>query len=166
MIRRLAITMLAFLCAASAYAQRAKTPHFADYPATVEKVRVKSIDFRRNPDARAFRTRLSEGLKGGVNFAGHYVVVGWGCGAGCVSGAIIDARTGNVYWPDQFHSIGVWYDENTYTDKPVDYRKNSRLFIVNGSPGTKEGDAEKPQGVYHYEDNRLRLVKFVEKKAG
>ena len=168
MNRPVALAVMAILLGIPALAQKAKTPQFSDLPAVVEKARVKTIDFKRNPDARSFRTRLSEALKEGVNFAGHFVVTGWGCGTGCVSGAIIDARTGNVFWPEQFHDIGVWYDENTYTDKPVDYRKNSRLFVVNGSPGTKEGEADKPQGTYYYEwkNNHLRLIKVAARKAG
>jgi AraC-like DNA-binding protein len=49
-------------------------------------------------DWRSFRTRLTEAHKeGDVNFAGNYIVTTWGCGASCVSGAMIDKRTGNVY---------------------------------------------------------------------
>ena len=81
-----------------------------------EKARAKAIDFKKNPDARSFRTRLSEALHRGVNFAGHYAVAGWGCGTGCISGAIIDARTGNVFWPEQFNAIGVLYSEGEYAN--------------------------------------------------
>ena len=168
MDRLVTSAVLAILLAHPAHGQKVTTPRFTDLPAAVERARVKSIDFNRNPDARSFRTRLSEAIKEGVNFAGHFVVAGWGCGTGCVSGAIVDTRTGNVFWPEQFHDIGVWYDENSYTDKPVDYRKNSRLFVVNGSPGTKQGEADRPQGTYYYEwkNNRLRLIRVIERKAG
>jgi hypothetical protein len=145
------------------------TPKFAAFPTTVEEARVKAIDFKRNPDARTFRTRLSEALRSGVNFAGHYVVAGWGCGTGCISGAIIDTRTGNVYWPEQFNAMATWYGESDYTDKPVDYRKNSRLLIITGIPGQSDDDApQKPSGVYYYEwkNNRLRQLEFVSKPMG
>jgi hypothetical protein len=145
------------------------TPKFSTYKATVETAKAKSIDFKRNPDARKFRTRLSEALRRGVNFAGHYVVAGWGCGTGCISGAIIDARTGNVFWPEQFNALSVWYGESEYADKPVDYRKNSRLLMITGVPGQKDDDAlAKPSGVYYYEwkNNRLRQIKFVPKPMG
>jgi hypothetical protein len=145
------------------------TPKFATYPAAVERARIRSIDFKRNPEARSFRTRLSSGLRDGVNFAGHYVLVGWGCGTGCISGAIIDAQTGNVFWPEQFNALATWYGESEYVDKPVDYRKNSRLLIITGIPGQKDDDApQKPSGVYYYEwkNNRLRQLKFVRKPMG
>src|ERR1700743_182434 len=49
--------------------------------------------------ARRFRTVISEGANKGPNFAGHYTVVTWGCGADCASFAIVDALTGKVFDP-------------------------------------------------------------------
>jgi hypothetical protein len=141
-------------------------PRFSQYPATVEKPRVKAINFKTSPDARSFRTRLGDGLREGVNFAGHYAMVGWGCGTGCISGAIVDTRTGNVYWPEQFNAFGVLYTEGNYAYPPVEYKKNSRLLVIHGIPGEKNDDAPaKPSGSYYYEwkNNRLRQVKFVPK---
>jgi hypothetical protein len=140
-----------------------KRPAFTSYSAAVEKPLVHAINFKASPDARSFRTRLSDAIKGGVNFAGHFVVAGWGCGTGCISGAIVDARTGRVYWPIQFNAMSTWYDGNEYVDKPVEYRKNSRLLVLRGSPGVKDGDADKPYGEYYYElrNNELRLIKFI-----
>jgi hypothetical protein len=42
------------------------------------------------------------------------------------------------------------------------------LLIIEGSPGVKEGQPDKPSGDYYYEwtNNHLRLVKFVPKKMG
>jgi len=162
------IAAIVMLCAVCSSAQTNKIPAFGQYPATVEKAKAKSVDFKHNPDARSFRTRLSEALKSGVNFAGHYVVAGWGCGTGCISGAIIDARTGNVFWPIEFSDIGVWYGSENYADEPVAYKKNSRLLVIFGIPGSKESQPDKPSGKYYYEwaNNRLRLVKFVPVKMG
>ena len=158
------IIAVAFFMAIMAAAQR---PAFNSYSVPVEKARVRAIDFKSSPDARSFRTRLSEAIRGGVNFAGHYVVAGWGCGTGCISGAIIDARNGRVYWPVQFYAMATGIDGNDYVDKPVEYRKNSRLLILRGSPGVKDGDPEKPGGEYYYEwrGNDLRLIKFIPYKS-
>jgi len=162
------VVSLCLVVALPVLAQKTKLPTFSQYPAKVEMRKAQSIDFKRNPDARSFKTRLSEALKGGVNFAGHYAVAGWGCGTGCISGAIIDTRTGNVFWPEQFHDIGVWYGKDEYADEPVKYRKNSRLFVIVGVPGSKEGTPDKPSGEYYYEwvNNKLRLIKSVPKKMG
>jgi len=51
------------------------------------------------PDARRFRTELTRQAAAGPNFAGFYTFARWGCGAGCVTGAIIDSRTGQVWFP-------------------------------------------------------------------
>jgi len=162
MKRSVSIIAAFFLIAASALAQT-KRPAFSAYPVTAEKALARGINFKASPDARTFKTRLTEALKGDVNFAGHYVVAGWGCGTGCISGAIIDARDGRVYWPIQFNAMSTWYDGNDYVDKPIEYRNNSRLLILRGSPGVKEGDADKPYGEYYYEfrNNELRLIKFI-----
>jgi len=147
--------------------QTAKTPSFAKYPAIVEKARVKAINFKRNPDARIFRTRLSEALAGGVNFAGHYIVTGWGCGTGCTNAAIIEARTGDVIWPDQFANIDASYGEG-YSNEQLEFKKNSRLLIIHGRPGSRNENAKiPPSGDHYYEwkGNRLHLLRSVPKKT-
>lgn len=167
MRRTLLLVFLIVSLVVTSVAQQTKKPTFSGYPVTVEKARVRSIDFKNEPDARAFKTRLTQAIRGGVNFAGHYVVAGWGCGTGCISGAIIDARNGKVYWPLPLYALGVWYDGASYVEKPVEYRKNSRLLIIRGSPGVKDNDPEKPNGEYHYDwsGNELRLVQFFPYKA-
>lgn len=164
MNRLLSIIFLSALACLSMYGQNEMIPKFSAFTVTVEKAKANSIDFKKNAEARTFRTRLSEALKGGVNFAGHFVVAGWGCGTGCISGAIIDGRTGNVFWPEQFNAFGVFYSDGNYADPPVEYKKNSRLLIIHGIPGEATDDAPaKPSGDYYYEwkNNRLRQVKFV-----
>jgi hypothetical protein len=167
MLRALSLAVSVLTVCLCASGQASKRPALGTYPARVERPRVRSINFKANPYARTFRTRLSEAIRGGVNFAGHYVVAGWGCGTGCISGAIIDARTGNVFWPVQLYALSVGYDGRDYVGKPVEYRKNSRLLIIRGSPGVKDNDAEKPAGDYYYEwkGNTLKLIRFIPYKA-
>jgi hypothetical protein len=54
----------------------------------------------------------------GLNFAGHYCFVYWGCGSPCQSSAVVDLKTGIVY-PGVDASLGY------------DFERNSRLVIVN-----------------------------------
>ena len=160
--------ILVLLIPVATFAQKGKVPTFSQYPAKVEKAQAKAIDFKHSRGAGSFRTRLSDGLREGVNFAGHYIVVGWGCGTGCISGAIIDARNGKVYFPNAFHDIGVWYDDSGYTAEPVKYRKNSRLFVISGVSGDQEerSDDNKIWGDYYYEwkVNGPSLIKFIPRK--
>jgi hypothetical protein len=167
MKRVLSLCILILWLALIVSAQKGKVPTFSQYPAKLERARAKAIDFKHDPDARTFKTRLSEGLREGVNFAGHYVVVGWGCGTGCISGAIVDARNGRVYFPEAFHDIGVWYDDSGYTGEPVKHRKNSRLFVisgVSGDQGERVGDDIWGDYYYEWKDNGLKLIRFVRKK--
>ena len=162
-MNRLVLMVIGLMVLVSAVSAQ-RTPKFSAFPAAIETAKAKTIDFKRNPDARTFKTLLSQGLRKGANFAGHYVVVGWGCGTGCISGAIVDARTGNVFWPEQFNALSVSFIGDDYVEKPVEYRTNSRLLVIRGIPGQAKDDApEKPPGDYYYEwrNNRLRQVAFI-----
>jgi len=162
MLRLMTTAIVMVLSAYNADSQTLR-PSFSKFPAAVEKAQARSVNFKNDAAARSFHTRLSEAFRGGVNFAGHYIVAGWGCGTGCISGAIIDARNGKVLWPLEFNALGVWYDGNNYVDKPVEYRRNSRLLIIRGSPGVKDNEREFPNGEYFYEwtGRDLRFVKFI-----
>jgi hypothetical protein len=153
--------------AAIAAGQRARSIEFRSYPAAVEKATAKSIDFRRSPGASTFRTRLRAAIKeGDVNFAGRYILTGWGCGSGCSQMAIIDAKTGRVYMPDALAGVSAWYYDVDDDYEVYTYKKNSRLLIVRGIAGPMtDGDSEQKPGTYYYEwrANRLRLIKFIAK---
>ena len=56
-----------------------------------------AVDLTTDKKAPRFRTVLREGAADGPNFADHYTVVTWGCGAGCQSHAIVDAVSGRVF---------------------------------------------------------------------
>jgi hypothetical protein len=141
---------------------------FKGYPAVVEKKTAKAIDFRNSPGASNFRTRLREAIKGQVNFAGRYIITGWGCGSGCSQMAIIDAKTGRVYMPDQLAGVSAWFSRVDDDYEVYSYKKDSRLLIVRGIAGPMtDGDSEQKSGTYYYEwrANRLRLIKFVPEKG-
>jgi hypothetical protein len=105
-------------------------------------------------------------MSGKVNFAGHFILTGWGCGTGCISGAIIDARNGRVYFPDELAAMGTFYSEQDgYDDELLRYRATSRLLILKGVPGSRaDTDPPRPQGTYYFEwlGTRFRLLRSVE----
>ncbi len=152
------------LVASTAFAQTDNVPRFESYPAQVYKGRVAPVRIN-NPRSRTFKTRLREGAKDGVNFAGHYTVVQWGCGAGCLDAAIVDAKTGGVYFPGETSDFSVWF----WGDKDYDalqFKPNSRLIVLSGSPASELNRAEPKYGLFYYEwtGNGLKLIKVVEKK--
>lgn len=139
-------------------AKKSDTPTFEEYKVKVSKTKPKPIKFSGNKDARMFRTRLKEALKEGVNFAGHFVFAKWGCGTSCVQGAIIDTKTGVVYFPEELSVMSFRYiDENI---EPLQFQKDSKLFILNGYPGNGENDAE---GAYYFvwEGTKFKQIEFV-----
>ena len=86
--------------------------------------------------ARMFRSVLRDGAKNGPDFAGHYTVVVWGCGADSFSLAIVDARNGKVYFPPfSCITLAGGYDALSIEGKEADnpsYRQNSNLLVFAG----------------------------------
>ncbi|HEY6969216.1 MAG TPA: hypothetical protein VJA94_08430 [Candidatus Angelobacter sp.] len=128
-------------------------PKFEDYRVTEQYKGKNAKPVLTRHDLR-FRTRITEGAQEKVNFAGHYILTTWGCGGGCVTGVVIDAPTGKVYWLP--FTICCWPVE---VEDPIQFRVDSRLVIFTGSRN------EKGQGVYYYkfEGNRFVLLQAVEK---
>ena len=157
---------LGFIClmvsGSSASAQRG-VPRFEDYRATVYRGKSAPVNLRSAKGASAFRTRLREGAKEGVNFAGRFTLVSWGCGTGCLQAVIIDARTGRVFFPDALGGFGVWLWPDT-GDEAMQFKPESRLLIMSGTPGEANNGNSK-SGIYYYEwtGTRLRLLKLIEK---
>jgi hypothetical protein len=122
------IFLIVFL-ACSTIAQ-SKDPTFEDY--------FVAENFRGQPaaakilgtDARMYRTRITEGAKGGPNFAGHYTIVKWGCGSDCLGFAIVNAKTGRVYFPEGFWAVSRVAFQ---TEEHFEFKKDSQLLVISGS---------------------------------
>lgn len=158
----LALSILGLLFAGS-MAQQQSTPRYEDFPAPVYKGRSAPLNLRSARGAYSMRTRLREGYAEGVNFAGHYILVGWGCGTGCVDAAIIDAKSGKVYFPDELGGMVVYYWSDN--DEALNFKPNSRLLVLSGAPASEQNNDNPKTGLYYYEwtGTRLRLIKFVAK---
>ena len=159
------LTLIA-LFSINAYSQ--KTPTFGKYSVKLERKTAKSINFASHRKARTFRTNLRSYLKTAkIDFGGKYIVARWGCGTGCSQMALIDAKTGNVFFPTVLQ--GALTGLGSFSDvEKVQHRANSRLFIINGFPGVANPDddaTEQKQGTYYYEwtGKDFKLLKFVEK---
>jgi len=115
--------------------------------------------------ARLYRTVLREGAKRGPNFAGHYTIVTWGAGLATFSMAVVDAKTGRVYFPP-FEEVGGSSYGLPYLDKGDNpaWRIDSKLFAFVGMP---DWDPSKGEGMYLYTFNRgrFRLIRFIRNDA-
>jgi hypothetical protein len=134
----------------------ARTPDFADFPVkeiyTGRPAKVRLV----SPQDRQFATRIREASRQKVNFAGHFILASWGCGASCVMTVVIDAKTGVVAWLP--FTVCCW---DADVDEPIAFRRDSRLILVRGSRNETGG------GTYYYAFDRDQfvLVKAVEKPA-
>jgi len=120
--------------------QPAKFPTFQEYPAGEAFSGKPAAPILKTANQRMFRTMIRQGAAKGPNFAGRFTVAEWGCGGGCASIAVIDARDGTVYdGPFQSLSWSLFKYEGQYAANANDfaqleYRKDSRLLIARGCP--------------------------------
>jgi hypothetical protein len=94
------------------------------------------LDLKSNPTAKMFRTAINETYKTAkIDFASHYITVIWGCGTGCINGAMVDVRDGKVYDlpinPDTAYSGCFTNAINDEQEDRYEINKNSSLFITN-----------------------------------
>jgi len=152
-------------------------PKFAKYKAKPEKIRNIRVNLKSHKNARMFRTNLRNAAKRGVNFAGHFVLTGWGCGTGCLTWAVIDGRTGRVFFPNELRWVGAGAcnipDRNLPSDAPkledpgyanvVVIKPNSRMLIINGIKGGIDEADDSKCGTYFFEwmGTRLKQIKFL-----
>ncbi len=99
---------------------------------------------------REYRTRLNLGAQQPVNFAGHYVLTVWGCGAGCLMGAILDARNGTVNWLP--FTVCCGRDDDA---EPIEFRPDSTLLVIRGMRNEQGANGT---FYYRYEQDSLKLI--------
>jgi len=133
-------------------------PKFEDYPVK-EIYRGAPATPQLSKNQRYFRTRIREGAKSNVEFAGHYTIPRWGCGTGCSAIAIVDSITGQVY--DVPFSIvdlpGLWLESHDSTSyNRIEFHPNSQLMKIDACPN------EKDCGFYDYimvDGKGLKLIR-------
>ena len=132
----------------AAFAQ-SDPPQFKDYPAgEIYKGPTAPLVLTRND--LTFKTRLQWAAKNlKPNFAGHYILTSWGCGAQCVMGAVIDAKTGKVYWWN--FTICCWGTDVDDKFNPIEFRTDSRLIVFTGLRNERDGD--NGAHFYRFDDN-------------
>ena len=102
-------------------------PQFGHYPAVRHYGTNADVDL--SGPAWNYRTRLRRAAQLKPNFGGRYIVVEWGCGTECVTGAIIDAQTGKV----TFLPFNVCCSKSSDPNfSAIEFRIDSRLIIFSG----------------------------------
>jgi hypothetical protein len=147
-------------------------PRAGDYPATPYAGPHAAPDVRSDPRSTRYRTQLRAWAREKPNFAGHYILATWGCGASCFEIAIIDAVTGKVFHPAGARSDfiddvdGDLLEDVEAPSRREDfgalrYRVDSRLLVLIGTPEQRKED----RGIswFVWDDERLRRIRIVRK---
>jgi hypothetical protein len=91
---------------------------FDDYLIPVFNGKLTAPNFESNLASKNFITRIKAACEGGINFAGHYTLVEWGCGTACQTGVLVDRKTGEIH-------------DRPTSSLGTDFKSNSTLFIEN-----------------------------------
>lgn len=163
------------LCSPMIYAETMAGYDFNQYTTKIYTGKKASLKLG---DWKSFRTRLREAHQDGeIGFAGNYIVSMWGCGTGCLSGAMIDKRSGIIYGlpigedtPYDFGCVHEW--ENELDNERVYFTANSRLFISRNCDAEQIGNSDQYIEKYTYFINvwdekakKFKLIKQVKKSV-
>lgn len=133
-------------------------PAFKDYPAGPLYQGQNAAPDLSTDEANTFKTRLKKAAKEKPNFAGHYILTQWGCGAGCINFAIINAKTGKVRFPP--FTLCCWPPN---VDDPIEFRPDSKLIVLNGQ--INEGGQDKDGKFYYqWEGDQFKFLQFSPRK--
>jgi hypothetical protein len=127
-------------------------PRFEDYPAGQIYEGPPAAPKLTTPLEQSFAAEINDTVEyaysnksqlKGPNFAGHLIVVRWGCGAPCMRMALVDVQTGEIYYPpiryeghgpESFDlpllALGREYPQNP----DLEFRPNSNLMIIKATP--------------------------------
>jgi hypothetical protein len=113
-------------------------------------------------EARRYRTVIRHGAADGSNFAGHFAVVAWGCGSSCSERAIVDTRSGHVYFDRRLRDLDTT-QAKAINDKdeqfPAYFSVSSRLLVIVGAPN--EDESRDGVAFYEWTGSQLKLLRFV-----
>jgi hypothetical protein len=133
---RLSLVLVFFVATLSGLAPAG--PHFSQYRATSQAGRPGKV-LPTDAKSRKYATMLREASHRKADFAGHYILATWECGAACIMAAAIDAKSGSVSWLP--FTVCCW---DVDIGEPFEFLRSSRLLIVHGSRDEQGG------GVHFY----------------
>ena len=150
--------LVALICLVGSYSvsnAKSSIPQYSDYPVkSIYTGNTAKLDLS-DPDAKLFRTRLSEALKRKPDFAGEYVTTMWGCGANCRSYSFVNKRTGKLL-KDGFG--GEERQEDLLVTNP-----RSRLVVTQEEKMNDDYEVESiTQRFYVLENGKFKLIKTIE----
>jgi hypothetical protein len=107
-----------------------KCHKFEDFPAEIYDKKLPPPDFNNNPFAsdKEYVDFITEGCeKYGINFGGHFTILGKSCGACCSFVFMVDRQNGRIL---DIKANGYDEEDGAYG---YTYQKDSKLLIANSS---------------------------------
>lgn len=126
--------------------------NFSDFNGNIDKFvgQIATTSFEKNSTSYKVSSTIKKSVQQGPTFAGKYAVSTYVCGHECQRSTIVDVTTGEVI-VDGLRSV---YN--------VDYRLNSRLFVVNPEKNLPEDKTKIKSGVatsyYAIKDGKLKFI--------
>ena len=127
----------------------------------VYKGKLAPPNFTTDTESKHFITRIKEGCKEeGINFAGHYTIVEWGCGALCQEMAIVDRVSGQIIYSQ------IPFD-TADGHSGIKYKIDSRMLIINTEalsefhdyePGYRRFDSWRKPAVFEIINGILKQI--------
>lgn len=152
------ITLLAISVVACQERAKKNTEAESSSPLNSSYTDKADIDFNSNPIAERYRTVISNKYNElDVNFASYYVIITWGCGSGCVSGAMVDIRDGFVYTMPEDKE---WGGNGTY----IDSKKESKLLLSVAVAQSPSGEIEESRKYWEWNED-LKKFKFSKEEV-
>lgn len=145
----------------------AGTPKFDAYPARITTATLHPPSLT-TPEAHQFRTAIAKGATAGVNFAGRYTIVGWGCGSSCLDWAVVDSQTGRVHFDAARRVVSTVHvdddrsqpgDRVNRTFNALRFRRDSSLLVLQGAP--QEDEAREGVTFLRWTGRRFEQVGFT-----
>lgn len=132
-------------------------PRFEHYP--VEQISTGALaPVVITPERNSFSNRIQGIEETEPNFAGHYRLTLWECGADCVTGAVVDVQNGQSYpLPG---TICCWPDRDAGNSQPLEFQPDSNLLMIQGRRDQREDD--KGRHYYRFENGRFVYLGSVQ----
>jgi hypothetical protein len=175
------LVTLTVLREADAQTSSTRLPTFEDYPVKEIFHGAPHPPILVTPEQHRYRTRIRDGVekgwgvstnggeeqhKPGPNFAGHYVVIVWGCGAPCLMMAVVDAETGAVYNPPVSADGGLFlpllgFPVSGSRNPDLAYRRDSQLMIIKATPHWDRPGAQSYAFHFLLQNKQWKLLRRV-----
>jgi hypothetical protein len=128
---RLILTSIMLLITANTFCQKIEGVDFKNYPAKLSNEKKAKLNIKSNILGTKFGTAIKYSYpKKNVDFAGHYIAIYWGAGAGSTGGALVDTKDGKIYdLPLTYENSyrGSWsYNDN---NENIKHFKDSFLYM-------------------------------------